>query len=123
MLVRGRRWARGVRLSIGAAVLMLVLTACSTAQAEANLRFGWPRGVTKQADKMRVLWTWSSVFALFIGVIVWALIFWCCIRYRKRDEHTIPRQLKFNLPLGIATTIWPLLRDRRVLALHARRSP
>jgi cytochrome c oxidase subunit II len=88
---------------------MLTLTACSTAGLEDDLRFGWPRGVTKQADKMRVLWTWSSVFALFIGVITWGLIFWCCIRYRKRDEHTIPRQLKFNLPLEIAYTIVPFL--------------
>jgi cytochrome c oxidase subunit 2 len=88
---------------------MLTLTACSTAGLEDDLRFGWPTGVTKQATKMRVLWTWSSVFALFIGVITWGLIFWCCIRYRKRDEHTIPRQLKFNLPLEIAYTIVPFL--------------
>jgi cytochrome c oxidase subunit II len=88
---------------------MVVLTACSTNQIKDDLRFGWPSGITKQAERMRTLWTWSSVFALFIGCIVWGLIFWCCIRYRKRDEHTIPRQLKFNLPLEIAYTIVPFL--------------
>jgi cytochrome c oxidase subunit II len=107
--VRGTRWARVARLGIGAALLTVSLTACSTNQIKDDLRFGWPSGVTNQAEKMRTLWTWSSVFALFVGVIVWGLIFWCCIRYRKRDEHTIPRQLKFNLPLEIAYTIVPFL--------------
>jgi cytochrome c oxidase subunit 2 len=97
------------RLGIGAALLTVSLTACSTNQIKDDLRFGWPSGVTKQAERMRTLWTWSSVFALFIGVIVWGLIFWCCIRYRRRDPHTIPRQLKFNLPLEIAYTIAPFL--------------
>ena len=36
---------------------------------------------------MRVLWTWSGVAALVLGVIVWGLIFWCCIRYRKRERR------------------------------------
>jgi cytochrome c oxidase subunit 2 len=107
--VRGRRWVRLARLALISAALMLSLTACTTTDVERDFRFGWPTGITKQGEKMRVLWTWSSLFALFIGVIVWALIFWCCIRYRKRDEHTIPRQLKFNLPLEITYTIVPFI--------------
>ncbi len=59
--MRGRRWVQLARLGVASAVLMLTLTACSTTQVEADLRFGWPTGVTKQAEKMRVLWTWSSV--------------------------------------------------------------
>ena len=46
---------------------------------------------------MRVLWSWSAVAALALGVLVWGLIFWCCIRYRKRDDE-LPRQTKYNLP-------------------------
>ena len=63
---------------------------------EKHLRFGWPTGVTKQGTEMRVLWTWSGVAALALGVVVWGLIFWCCIRYRKKDD-TLPRQFKYNL--------------------------
>ena len=73
-----------------------------------GLRFGWPTGVTKQATEMRVFWTWTGVLALVVGVIVWALIFWCVIRYRKRDD-TLPKQFKYNLPLEIAYSIAPLL--------------
>ncbi len=72
------------------------------------MRFGWPTGVTHQADRMRTLWTWSSVAALIVGVIVWALIFWCCARYRKTDD-LLPTQTKYHLPIEIAYTIAPFI--------------
>ena len=90
------------------APLALVLSGCSAKDWERDLRFGWPTGVTKQATEMRVFWTWTGVMALVVGVIVWALIFWCIIRYRKRDD-ALPKQFKYNLPLEIAYSIVPLL--------------
>jgi cytochrome c oxidase subunit 2 len=92
-----------IALLAGASVL---LAGCSTNGIENKLRFGWPSGVTKQGERMRSLWTWSSVAALVVGVIVWFLIFWCCIRYRKRDDQ-LPRQTKYHLPIEIAYTIAP----------------
>jgi cytochrome c oxidase subunit 2 len=92
-------------LIAGATVL---LTGCSAHDTEAKLRFGWPTGVTHQADRMRTLWTWSSVAALVVGVIVWGLIFWCCIRYRKTDD-LLPTQTKYHLPIEIAYSIAPFL--------------
>ena len=85
--MRRRRWARGGRSALLLASLALVLTGCSAHDCERDLRFGWPTGVTKQAEEMRVLWTWSGVAALIVGVVVWGLIFWCCIRYRKRERR------------------------------------
>jgi cytochrome c oxidase subunit II len=89
--------------------MAVVLTGCSASDWERNLRFGWPTGVTKQATRMRVLWTWSGVTALALGVIVWGLIFWACIRYRKRDEDQIPRQTKYNLAVEVVCFIFPFL--------------
>lgn len=86
----------------------LLLTGCSIKGAEKDLRFGWPTGVTKQAERMRVLWTWSGVAALSLGAIVWGLIFWCCIRYRKRNDD-IPRQTKYNLIVETVCVVVPLL--------------
>jgi cytochrome c oxidase subunit 2 len=88
--------------------LTLVLTSCSVNDAQKKLRWGWPTGVTKQAERMRVLWTWSGVAALAVGVLVWGLIFWCCIRYRKRDDM-LPRQTKYNLPIEILYSVTPFL--------------
>jgi len=99
--------AHVTRLSLlmGTAVL---LAGCSAHDAEAKLRFGWPTGVTKQAERMRVLWTWSSVAALIVGGITWGLIFWACIAYRKKND-LLPKQMKYHLPIEIAYTIAPFV--------------
>lgn len=103
-----RRWVRvSTRAALGGALLLL-LTSCSTSDIEQHLRFGWPTGVTKQAERMRELWSWSSVVALAMGVLVWTLIFWACGRYHKKDDE-IPRQTKYNLPLEIVYTVVPFL--------------
>jgi cytochrome c oxidase subunit 2 len=107
--VRRRGWARGGRAAVLLGSLTLVLTGCSAKDWERNLRFGWPTGVTEQATRMRVLWTWSGVTALVLGVIVWGLIFWCCIRYRKRSEDQLPRQTKYNLLVELVCFAFPFL--------------
>jgi cytochrome c oxidase subunit 2 len=71
-------------------------------------RFGWPEGITKQATDMRQLWTWSCIAALIVGIIVWSLIIWCVVRYRKRGDE-LPRQTAYNLPLEIVYTVIPFL--------------
>jgi cytochrome c oxidase subunit 2 len=86
----------------------VLLTGCTVQDVEDKLRFGWPTGVTNQADRMRTLWTWSSVAALVVGAIVWALIFWCCWRYRKTDD-LLPTQTKYHLPIEIAYSIAPFV--------------
>jgi cytochrome c oxidase subunit 2 len=57
---------------------------------------------------MRVLWSWSGVAALALGVIVWGLMFWCALRYRKKNDR-IPRQTKYNLLIEIVCVTFPLL--------------
>jgi len=109
--VRRRQWKRGgqalrAALLLGAAAVLL--SGCSFNDAEKHLRFGWPTGVTRQAERMRVLWSWSCVAALTLGVIVWGLIFWCCIRYRKRNDD-IPRQTKYNLLVELICVAFPFL--------------
>jgi cytochrome c oxidase subunit 2 len=86
----------------------VLLAGCSARDWETKLKFGWPTGVTKQADRMRTLWTWSSVTALIVGAITWGLIFWACARYRKKDD-VLPKQMKYHLPIEIAYTIAPFL--------------
>lgn len=93
----------------GLALLSTVLLAgCSRADIEDNLRFGWPVGITDQAEKMRVLWSWSCVAALAVGVLVWGLTFWSCTFHRKKNEE-FPRQTAYNLPLEVTYTAFPFV--------------
>jgi cytochrome c oxidase subunit II len=106
--VRRRRWARSGRLALLVGSLALVLTGCSAHDVEKKLRFGFPTGVTRQAEKIRVLYTWTGVTALAVGAVVWSLIFWCCIRYRKKSDE-LPRQTKYNMPIEIVYSIMPFV--------------
>ena len=106
------RWARGGRAAFLLASLSVVLTGCSAHDLEKKLRFGWPTGVTRQGTEMRTLWSWAGVAALALGVVVWGLIFWACIRYRRRrstaDEY-VPRQTKYNLVIETMGVTLPFL--------------
>jgi cytochrome c oxidase subunit 2 len=83
-----------------------VLTSgCSTDEV---LRFGWPVAVTPQADRMRDLWTWSTVAALAVGVIVWGLILWSSAFHRKKSDE-LPRQFQYNHTLEIVLFVIPFV--------------
>ncbi len=105
----GRAIARGVGLSITGVALLALLTACDLRQiGEAMGGFGWPRGITEQSERMYELWIASVLAALAVGFLVWGLIFWCVIRYRKRSEE-LPPQVRFNLPMEVLYTVLPFL--------------
>jgi len=92
----------------GLALLVVPLTTgCSV---EEVLRFGWPEGVTPQAESMRQLWTWSAVAALVVGAVTWGAMFWAVIFHRKRKgDDSLPRQTQYNLPLEITFTVIPTI--------------
>ncbi len=100
--------SRAVRLltMVGLAVMVAFLsTGCSIHQVFA---FGWPEGVTPQAERMRELWIWATVAALVVGAIVAGLIMWSVAFHRKRSDK-IPRQFQYNLPLEIVYTVIPFV--------------
>jgi cytochrome c oxidase subunit II len=101
--------ARVSRLArVGALGLLggLTLTGCDLNNE--FWRFGWPEGITEQATEMRRLWTGSVIAALIVGIIVWSLIIWCVVRYRKRSDE-LPRQTAYNQPIEIAYTVIPFI--------------
>jgi cytochrome c oxidase subunit 2 len=68
-----------------------------------------PHGVTDQASRITTLWTGSWLAALGVGALVWGLILWCVVAYRRRnDEASLPEQLRYNVPIEILYTIVPV---------------
>ncbi len=101
---RGRRLAAVGLIGVATA---LVLSGCSWDDA---FGFGWPKGITVQSHMMRGMWVGSTIAAFAVGIIVWGLIFWCIIRYRKRPGDTeLPVQTRYNLPIELLYTVVPFL--------------
>ncbi|WP_243737519.1 cytochrome c oxidase subunit II [Blastococcus xanthinilyticus] len=90
----------------------LTLTGCDVTDrefwVENFVRWGWPEGITDEAEAMQNLWIGSTMAALIIGLVVWALIAYSIIAHRKKGDE-LPRQTAYNLPLEIAYTIAPFL--------------
>jgi len=103
---RHARWPRMARLILLAVVLVPLTSACSV---EEVLRFGWPVGVTPQAEAMRELWTYSAIAALVVGAITWGAMFWAMAFHRKRrdDDGELPRQTQYSLPVEVVFTVVP----------------
>ena len=100
---------RVVRLVALMALVTPFIAGCSLEDA---IRFGWPVGVTPQAESMRHLWTWSGIAALVVGVITWGAMFWAMIFHRKRkgtEPTAVPRQTQYNLPIEMTFTIIPAI--------------
>ncbi len=87
---------------LGSAVLV-------AASCEGVPRFGAPDPVTDDGERILSLWQGSVLAALAVGAIVWALIAWSVIRYRRRQDGVLPSQRADNVPLEIFYTLTPVV--------------
>jgi cytochrome c oxidase subunit II len=104
-----RRIGRIAALCVIAVASAVTLSGCSAKNAFA---LGWPwGGISKQSHEMYNLWIGTVIAAAVVGLIVYALIFWCVIRYRKPkgSDDTLPAQTRYNLPIELIYTVIPFL--------------
>jgi cytochrome c oxidase subunit 2 len=87
---------------------LLVLTGCSD-----TVKHGFLPSTpttTNQTGKIMELWTGSWIAALAVGVLVWGLVIWCVIAYRrKKDDTGMPAQIRYHIPLEIFYTVVPIM--------------
>jgi cytochrome c oxidase subunit 2 len=91
------------------ATTLLILSGCSAEQEAEIKRLAMPISATKEAPHVHDLWMWSWLAAMITGVVVWGLIAFVSIRYRRRSETEIPIQTRYNLPIEIFYTIAPIM--------------
>ena len=100
----GRR-AAVVAGGVGGALL---LSGCGD-----HLETGWLPSTpttTNQTGRIISLWNGSWIAAWLVGFLVWGLIIWCVVAYRRRRTETgLPAQVRYNLPLEIMYTVIPLM--------------
>jgi cytochrome c oxidase subunit 2 len=71
--------------------------------------FGAPDAASEQGERTLSLWRGTVVAALVVGAIVWVLLGYVLVRFRRRgDPDTIPHQKGHNLALEIVYTAIPV---------------
>ena len=98
--------ARWALVAVGL-VGMLALAGCSD-DTEAG-RLAMPEPITEEGQHTLDLWQGAWIAALITGVVVWGLIFWVVVRYRRRSDDEVPIQTRYNLPLEIFYTVFPII--------------
>lgn len=94
------------RAAIAAAGATLLLTGCGTSLERGYL----PEPVTENGSDVIQFWNGTWIAALGVGVLVWGLILWCVVAYRRRSEdQPLPPQVRYNVPLEILYTVVPVL--------------
>jgi len=99
---RARSRGRSLRLVGPLALVGLAATACE------RPNFGYPDGVTNYSPRLLNLWQGSAIAALVVGGIVWAMILYAVVAFRRRTD-VLPRQVRYNLPVEILYTVVPVV--------------
>ena len=97
---------RIVRWAVPLAGVVLLTSGCSGA---VGTRLAMPDPASEQGEHILSLWQGAWIAALATGAVVWGLIFFVVIRYRRRSDNEIPVQTRYNLPLEIFYTIAPVI--------------
>ncbi|MEI2764184.1 MAG: cytochrome c oxidase subunit II [Dermatophilaceae bacterium] len=120
-----RRRLRGLSLTGAAVAVALLLGSC--ANVNSSLGSGYlPEGdnggqVTSETGRVITLWNGVWIAGLGVGALVWGLTIWCLIVYRrKKDDHTLPPQLRYNVPLEMLYTVVPVLMVAVIFYYTAR---
>ncbi|MGH9210343.1 MAG: aa3-type cytochrome oxidase subunit II [Acidimicrobiales bacterium] len=87
----------------------VALAALATA---AGCSFGAPDPASKEGDRVFSLWQGFAFTALGVGAVVWGLLIYVLVRYRRRrsdtDEH-LPPQGAYHVPLEVVYTLAPIV--------------
>lgn len=93
-------------VAVAAGLALVALSACSGQGA----RLGLPEAATAEAPNVGNLWLGAWIASLAVGAVVWGLIGWAVIRYRRREgDAPAPRQTTYHLPLELLYTLVPFL--------------
>jgi cytochrome c oxidase subunit 2 len=88
---------------------MLLLGACSVQDRAQIRRLAMPVPASDRAEFTYHLWQWAWLAAILVGILVWGLIGYSIVKFRRRSETEVPVQTRYNLPIEILYTIAPIV--------------
>jgi cytochrome c oxidase subunit 2 len=101
------------RTRTGRVAVLLIRAAVALSGCSSEVARGWLPSTpetTNQTGRVMSLWNGSWIAALLVGVLVWGLILWSVVAYRRRRDDTgLPAQVRYNVPLEILYTAIPVM--------------
>jgi len=86
----------------------LILSGCSPYDESDIKRLALPVPASDRTDPVWDLWLGSWIAVLVVFALVFGLMVYAMIRFRKRDD-TPPSQIRYHLPLEVLYTIAPCI--------------
>ena len=102
-------WRRRATVAAAGLLILASTTACTREEIDAAKSLGLPPPASNEAPEMGALWVGSWIAALVVGVLVWGLILWSAVRYRRRAADEVPIQTRYNLPIEVLYTVVPVI--------------
>jgi cytochrome c oxidase subunit 2 len=87
----------------------LVLSGCSPDADNDLARLALPVGSTDRTQDIWELWLGAWIAVLVIFLLVFGLIMYSAVRYRRRSDDEIPAQIRYNLPIEALYTFAPVI--------------
>lgn len=96
------------RVAVGATLVVaaVALSGCSGDAADQWRRAGLPEPATEETPLIGDLWVGTWIAALGVGLLVWGLILFAAVAYRRRHDG-LPRQTRLNAPIEFLYTVAP----------------
>ena len=102
-----------------AAAASLVLAGCTELERTGYLP--GEHGTSDVGDQVANFWVNSWIVLLLIGFLVWGLIIWASVVYRRRKNETgMPVQMRYSMPIEILFTVVPVILVFGLFAFTAR---
>ena len=87
-----------------------LLVGASLVLAGCGGTYGAPDPVTEQGKSTLTVWRVFLFGAVAVAALIWVLVLWSVIRYRRRPGPTgNPPQRQYNIPMELGYTILPIL--------------
>src|SRR5690606_14446438 len=97
-----------VRRPLGAWRLVAPATALAAAGCELP-NFGAPDPKAEEGEHIFSLWQGFFVASIGVALLVWGLIIYSVVRFRRRRDDEMPRQKPYNIPMEVLYTGTPIV--------------
>ncbi len=97
-----------VKLAI-LAFVAVALSGCSPVDDSDIKRLALPVAGSDRTQYVWDLWLGAWIATAVIFVLVFGLLVWCMVRYRRRSDDEIPVQVRYNLPIEALYTFAPVI--------------